>query len=263
MPKLRLPDEVELHYATRGEGPLVVIAHPCISVSTAFSALGDELESDHTVLVYDPRGCGESTRTGPYEVMTDARDLAALLAELGKPAVLVAFGDALHRALQASAIEPELVAAVVSPGVNALGSGRDYEGRVDDGLASSPAVVGALVKLFENDYRAGLRTTVEGGNPQFSQAQVQERVDAVAAYAPVEATLGRLRGWISHDSREEARALGDRLWFTIFGGNLWFPEELVDAIQRDAPEARIERLEDGAVSRPDLTAAIVRRITRC
>ncbi|HEY1595936.1 MAG TPA: alpha/beta hydrolase [Thermoleophilaceae bacterium] len=263
MPKHQLPEGIELHYEARGEGPLVVIAHPCISVPTAFSALGDELVSDHRVLVYDPRGCGESTPAGPYDILTDAGDLAGLLGGLGEPAVVVAFGEALHRAVEASAIAPGLVSAVVSPGAVALGSGRDYEGVIDEGLASSPAVVAALLKLFENDYRSGLRTTVEGGNPQFAQDQVQARVDAVVAYSPLEATLGRLRGWISHDSREPARVLGDRLWILVFGGNVWFPVELVDAVHRDVPDARVEEIEDGAVSRPDLTAEIVRRITRC
>ena len=198
MPKLRLPDGVELHWEERGQGPLVVIA----------------------------------------------------------------FGEALHRAVEASALRPELVAAVVSPGVAALGSGADYRGE-DDGLATSPAVVGALVQLFETDYRSGLRTTVEGGNPQFSPEEVHQRINDVVVYSPLEATLGRLRGWISHDSREAGRALGDRLWMLTFGGNLWFPAELKDAFERDVPEARIEEVADGAVSRPDLTAEIVRRITRC
>jgi hypothetical protein len=146
--------------------------------------------------------------------------------------------------------------------VAALGSGRDHAG-VDDGLASSPAVVGALVQLFETDYRSGLRTVVEGGNPQFTTDQVQERLDAVMAYSPLEATLGRLRGWIAHNSLEPGRALGERLWMLVFGGNMWFPVELADAIRQELPEANVERIEDGAVSRPDITAGIVRRITHC
>jgi pimeloyl-ACP methyl ester carboxylesterase len=233
-----------------------------MSIPSAFKGLGDELEPDHRVIAYDARGNGESTRTGPYEILTDAQDLADLLEEWGQPAVLIAFGDALHRSVEASALQPDLVAAVVSPGVNALGSGGDYPG-TDDGLASSPAVIGALMQLFETDYRSGLRTVVEGGNPQFSPDETQERIDAVMAYSPLEATLGRLRGWVAHDSREPGRALGDRLWMLVFGGNLWFPAELVDAIHRDVPEARVEQIEDGAVSRPDLTAEVVRRITHC
>lgn len=262
MPRLPLPDGLELHWTERGTGPPVVIAHPCISVPTAFSALGDELEPDHRVIVYDPRGTGDSTHAGPYTIATDAQDMAALLEELGEPTVLVGFGDAIHRAVEASALRPELVAAVVSPGVAALGSGSDYDG-VDDGLASSPAVVGALVQMFETDYRMGLRTVVEGGNPQFSPEAVQQRIDEVVAYSPPEATIGRLREWIRHDSREAGRALGDRFWMLVFGGNLWFPAELEHTIRRDLPEARVEPVENGAVSRPDLTAEIVRRITRC
>lgn len=262
MPKLRLPDDVELHWEERGEGPPVVITHPCISVPTAFTALGDELVRDHRIVVYDARGTGESPSTGPFDIPTDASDLAALLVELGQPAVLVAFGDALHRSLEASAIQPALVAGVVSPGVAAIGSGRDYAG-VDDGLASSPAVIGALVQMFESDYRTGLRTVVEGGNPQFNAKQIQQRIDEVVAYSPPDVTLARLRQWIAHDSREAGRALGDKLWMLTFGGNLWFPEQLIDTIRRDVPEARVEHIEDGAVSRPDLTAEIVRRITHC
>jgi pimeloyl-ACP methyl ester carboxylesterase len=240
----------------------VVISAPCTSVPNAFAALGEELARDHRVVFYDPRGTGQSTRTGPCDIPTDAQDLAHLLAELGQPAVLVSFGDALHRAVEASAIKPELVSAVVSPGAAALGSGRDYAG-VDDGLASSPAVVGALVQLFETDYRSGLHTVVEGGNPQFSPQQVQQRIDDVVANASLETTMARLRQWISHDSRESGRALGDRLWVLVFGGNLWFPVELVDTLHRDVPEARVEEVADGAVSRPDLTAEVVRRITHC
>ena len=262
MPKLRLPEGVELNWTERGDGPAVLIAHPCMSVPTAFSALGDELEPDHRVIVYDARGTGESTRVGPYEILTDAQDMAALLDEIGEPTVLVGFGDGIHRSVEASALRPELVTAVVSPGVTALGSGRDYDG-VDDGLASSPAVVGALVQMFETDYRMGLRTVVEGGNPQFGPEEVQQRIDDVVAYSPPEATIARLREWIRHDSREAGRQLGDRFWMLVFGGNLWFPAELEHTIRRDLPEARVEPVENGAVSRPDLTAEIVRRITHC
>jgi hypothetical protein len=49
----------------------------------------------------------------------------------------------------------------------------------------------------------------------------------------------------------------------VFGGNMWFPVELADAIRHELPEANVEPIEDGAVSRPDLTAGIVRRITHC
>jgi hypothetical protein len=123
-------------------------------------------------------------------------------------------------------------------------------------------VVGALVQLLETDYRSGLRTVVEGGNPQMSEREVQERIDAVIEHAAPEVTLSRLRSWIGYDSREEGRRLGDRLWVLAFG-NTWFPLELLGQLQVDAPEARVEPIENGVVSRPDLAAAIIRRITHC
>jgi pimeloyl-ACP methyl ester carboxylesterase len=262
MPKLRRPDGVELHWEERGRGPLVIFCHPCFSLPRAFKPLEDELARDHRVVLYDPRGTGRSTRTGPYEIATDVDDLIALLEVLGETATLVAFADGLHRGIQVAAARPDLAGAVVCPGVAALGPRTSYPG-VDDGLASSPAVVGALVQLLETDYRSGLHTVVVGGNPQMTEREIQERIDAVMEYAPAEVALGRLRSWIAQDSREAGRAIGGRLWVLAFAGNAWFPLELLDTLRADAPEAHVEHLEDGAVSRPDLTAGIIRRITGC
>jgi pimeloyl-ACP methyl ester carboxylesterase len=262
VPKHRLPDGVELHWEERGEGPLVVVCPPCISVPGAYDGVVGELVSDHRVVTYDTRGTGESTRTGPYDIDTDAADLIGLLEQVGGDAVLIGFGDGMHRSVVAGGRRPDLIRAAVSPGVTALGPQREYDSS-GGGLASSPAVIGALIQLLETDYRSGLRTVVEGGNPQFSDDEVQERIDAVLAYSPHEATLSRMRSWVRKDSREGARAMGDRLWILTFPGNAWFPEDLVPGIQRDLPEARVEAIENGAVSRPDLTAEVVRRITGC
>jgi pimeloyl-ACP methyl ester carboxylesterase len=240
----------------------VLIAHPCFSVRTAFEELCEELSKDHCVIRYDARGTGESTPRGPYDLRTDVEDLTALLEEIGEPVVLIGFGDALHRCIQAAAPRPDLASAVVVPGVAALAP-RDAYDDIDTGLASSPAVVGAFVQLLEADYRSGLRTAIEGGNPQFSEEDVQQRIDDVVAYSPPEVTLARLNAWIRQDSRPAARQLGGRFWVLSFPGNVWFPEELMANFRDDAPDAHVEHVEDGAVSRPDLTAQVVRRITRC
>ena len=44
-----------------------------------FDGLIDDLVTDHRVVTYDLRGSGQSTRQGPYDVDTDAADLAALI----------------------------------------------------------------------------------------------------------------------------------------------------------------------------------------
>jgi hypothetical protein len=46
-------------------------------------------------------------------------------------------------------------------------------------------------------------------------------------------------------------------------GGGWFPSgrEAVQLSRRLFPEAHVEEIEDGIMSRPELTAAIVRRVT--
>ena len=62
------------------------------------------------------------------------------------------------------------------------------------------------------------------------------------------------------DSTAEALSLGDRLWILAFGGNPWFPVDQADRMRRALPEAHVLEVEDGPISRPDITAAIVRGV---
>lgn len=263
MPLLKRPDGVEIHWRERGAGPPVVICSACFAHPGIFEPLIAELEPDHRVITYDARGDGESTRRGPYEMPTDAEDLVGLLEDgIGEPTLLVGTGDASHRVIHAAAARPELVSAVVSPGVTPLGAQADYSS-VGEGLASSSEVVGALVQLLESDFRSGMRTAVEAANPQLDDERLRERLQTTIAYTSQEATLGRLRAWIADDARESARALGDRLWILYFPGNAWFPAELRETVSREAPEAHLEQVENGALSRPDITAGYIRRLTHC
>jgi hypothetical protein len=74
-----------------------------------------------------------------------------------------------------------------------------------------------------------------------------------------------LRAWVEDDPLQVARACGDRLWLlcseTAGGG--WFPSgrEAMKLSRELFPDAHVEEIEDGIVSRPDLTAAVVRRVT--
>jgi pimeloyl-ACP methyl ester carboxylesterase len=263
VPLLKRPDGVEIHWQDRGDGPPVLVNAACFAHPAIFEGLYEELARDHRVITYDPRGSGESTRSGPYDMRTDADDLAALLEGAAvEPTVLVGTGDATHRIIHAAVACPDLVRGVVCPGLAPLGAQGDYP-TVGEGLASSTEVVGALVQLLESDYRIGMRTAVERANPQLDEDGLRERLTATLQYAPQEATLGRLHAWIVDDAREAARSLGDRLWILVYAGNAWFPPALARAVRREAPEAHIEEVEDGALSRPDITAEFVRRITHC
>jgi pimeloyl-ACP methyl ester carboxylesterase len=256
MPRLPRPDGVELYWEERGDGPLVLLVIPFFGFPETFDLLVGELETDHRVVTYHLRGTGESTHSGPYDFETDVQDLAALIEELGQPAILVPFGDGTVRAVRTAALRPELVSAVISPGGNPVGR-LAAEGT--ESLAGSASVIEALVGLMEADYRAALRTMLDTANPQFDDEELRERLNRTADHSPREAALPRLREWVVADATEDARALGDRLWLLEHGNNPWFPIEVARRSRRLLPEAHIEEVEDGPLSRPDITAGFVRR----
>ena len=70
-----------------------------------------------------------------------------------------------------------------------------------------------------------------------------------------------MKAWIADDVTEEARALGDRLWMLEDGSNPWFPIEVARQTRAILPEANILEVSDGAISRPDITAGVIRRLT--
>jgi pimeloyl-ACP methyl ester carboxylesterase len=163
--------------------------------------------------------------------------------------------------VRVAANRPDLVDAVVAVG----GPPISREALVDsEAMASSDAVVSALLEMAGTDYRSALRSIVGATNPQLSEEELRERVRQQAEYSPAEAAVPRLRAWAEADSAEQARALGKRLWIVhaerLSGG--WFPQgpTLVKLARRIVPEARLEQVDDGIVSRPEQTAGIVRRV---
>lgn len=259
MPYVKRPDAVEIHWEDRGEGPLVVLTSPFFGYPAVFQGVTDDLARDHRVVIYDIRGTGHSTKKGPYDIETDAGDLEALLAELGGGALVLGMGDGTNRAVKVAAGRQDLVSAIVTPGGNPVGR-QAAEGT--DALVDSPAVLDALLGMMETDYRAALRTMVSSANPQMNDDQARERVDRVVAYCPPEVGSPRLRAWIEDRALDASRATGDRLWILEpETTNPWFAADAMIRTRKLLPNAHIERIEDGVLSRPDLTAAVVRRIT--
>jgi pimeloyl-ACP methyl ester carboxylesterase len=246
MPILARPDGVEIHFEERGSGPLVVMVSYWSMHPSVYAPLTEELESDRRVVRYDDRGTGRSTRTGPYDLDTAAGDLEALVENLGEPAVLVGTADGPARAIR---VAPPFGRAAFAD---------------SDTLAASEPVVQALLSQVETDYRGAMRTLVTSTNPQMSEDEVRQRVADQAEHCPVEAAAPRLRAWASDDAKEDSLAVGDRLWVIVSeamaGG--WFPAggEMAAVVSRGLPEANVVDVEDGMVSRPDLSAAVIRGV---
>jgi pimeloyl-ACP methyl ester carboxylesterase len=258
MPVLQLPDGAGIHWDQRGAGPLVVIANQFFSETWVFEDLISLLAEEHRVVTYDVRGTGRSSRKGPYELPVDARDLIALVDAVGPPAVLIGMGDGSNRAVHAAASRMDLVDAVVCAAGNPVGASA-VEGT--EGLAGSESVLEALVSMMDTDYRGALRTMIGTANPTFDEQTVRMRVTSTSENCPQEVAAERMRSWIADVALEPARALGDRLWILESGGNPWFPIEVARRSRAMIPEAHIKEVEDGALSRPDITVDVVRALT--
>ena len=259
MPFLEREDGVRLHWQERGEGPAIVVAHAFLQYPLTYEGLLSDLARDHRVVTYDPRGAGESSHQPPYDMATDVEDLRALIEEIGPVEMVLANGDASNRAVHLAAEAPDLVPVLVSLETVPFNP-EAAEG--SEALVASTGVLQAMVGMMRADYRAGLSAALSRGNPEMTQEALSERVAAMVRYCSHEAAVGRLESWVRDDCTGEARTLGDRLVLSAQGDGEWFSADLHDRVRQFLPDARPVRLEGGAISRPDLTADLVRSLTR-
>jgi pimeloyl-ACP methyl ester carboxylesterase len=262
MPELERSRGVEIHWEEQGEGPLVVIAHQILwSYPKVYGDLIGDLARDHRVVFYDARGCGQSTRQGPYDTKTDAEDLGAVIEAAGGDGVVMAVGYGYNVSVRVATTRPELISTVVAvvPAAAAILPRSELTG--SDVLAASESVMDMLTQMMSTDPRAALRTMLTATNPNLDDDQVRERVDQVAAYVSADSALDRARTWLADDPSEHARLLGNRLWLLQGRTEPLFEGALIERVAELYPEAHLEEVPDGAISRPDVTAAWIRRIT--
>jgi pimeloyl-ACP methyl ester carboxylesterase len=263
MPAVERPDGVEIHWDQQGRGPLVLIAHQILwSYPKVYAELIGDLVRDHRVVTYDPRGCGPSSRQGPYDADTDTGDLLAVAEAAGGHAVALAVGYGYNLAARVAANRRDLISDVLSvqPAAAAMLPRSELKG---SGLmAASDSVIELVMTMMTTDPRTALRTVVAATNPDLDEDKLRERVDRVSTYISPEAALDRARAWLEDDPSEQTRALGDRLWILHGEAEPLFEGALTARVAELYPEAHVELSPGGPVSRPDLTAAWVRRLTR-
>lgn len=258
MPFVEREGGVTLFWQAWGEGPGLLVLHSYIQHPRVLGALVTELQDGHRTVRYDARGAGESTRSGPYDMATDVADLLAVAEAAGPIAAVLANGDATNRAIHAAAERPDLIPYVISLETVPLKPGQ-ADGT--DALVSSGGVLEALVGMMRADYRTGLTAAVQRGNPEMSEEAVRERIDATVAYIDHAAACARLESWIADDPGDAPDALGERLVIAYEGAGGWFTAQLLERAQEVFPRAQFVKLEGGPITRPDLTAAVVRRVT--
>ena len=255
MPQLSRPDGARIHWEQRGEGPALHILNNILTATPGrFDTLLTDLAADHRVVTWDPRGGGRSSHDRPYDLVTDAADLSALIVEVGEPTVTVSLGM-VPTSLVVAELCPELVAAVVM--VGALG----LSGRTDpDSLLDSQSVSAAFLQMARTDPRGAQRAAIALGNPQLDEAGVRARLAAQLAIYPVESWVERAESYLTYDGSRACAALGSRLWL-LHWPNPMSPGRPMKHVRAMFPDAHIVVLEDGPMSRPDLTAAVVRDVT--
>lgn len=250
MPHLTRPDGVEIYWDEAGIGPAVAICNT-FNLSPV-DALVERLAPSRRVITYEPRGVGRSTSAGPYDMATGAADLEALLDAVGPAAVAFGIGDGAHRAVRVAAARPDLIDRVVITSTG-LGEGSSA------GFSGSGEVLKALMSLMRRDYRSGLRSMVAGAGT--ADDSERARVEELVSRVPQEAAVGYLASWIASDSGDAARAIGPRLTIVGYPGNAWFPLELFEDMSLALPESHYEVVEDGPMTRPDLAADLLIRLT--
>lgn len=254
MSLLGRPDGVEIYWEEAGEGPGVLICNT-FNLAT-LDRLVARLAEARRVVFYEPRGVGRSTRQGPYDMGTGVEDIEALLEQTGPVEVTLGVGDGAHRAIRIADARPDLVERVVFTST-ALGRPGEQDA---PGFSGSTQVLYALMGLMRRDYRSGLRQMLSGsadGDEDFER----ERAEQLAKVVPQEAAIGYLEAWISAGSVEVARRLGNRLTVLAYGGNAWFPLEMYESLRNALPEAYFEVVEDGPMTRPDLAAEVLLRVS--
>jgi pimeloyl-ACP methyl ester carboxylesterase len=259
VPELERPDGARIHYEVRGdEGPLVVLSLGFAATPATYEGLVADLARDHRVVTWEPRGCGSSSEVGPFDIATDADDLAALIHALGPPALAYAAGHGVNVTMRVAARDPEAVSGFVTPGI--VTAMREHlEG--SEGFASSQTVSDMLIEQLRRDPRAAVRATIASLNPQLDDDALRYRIDETLAYSSPETTLARLESWLEDENAlEELRTLGDRLAIVWHHGDSWQAGS-IPRVRELLPDARIVEAEDGPLSRPDLQAAVVREMT--
>ena len=259
---LQRPDGVELHWEEQGQGPLVVIVHQLLwSFPRVYAELIGDLARDHRVVTYDARGCGASTRRGPYDPDTDAGDLLAVAEAAGGSAVAMAVGYGYNIAARVAAARPDAISDLLCIQPAAAAILPRSELRKADVMGGSDSVMEMVTQLMRTDQRSAVRTLIGASNPGLSEDELRERVAHVGSYISPESSLERTEAWVADDPSEFSRALGGRLRILHPEAEPIFEGALAARVTELYPEAVLEEVPGGPISRPELIAAWVRRVS--
>jgi pimeloyl-ACP methyl ester carboxylesterase len=199
-------DGTTIAFDAYGEGrPLILIdgatAHRAVNPANA--EVGQLLSDEFRTYVYDRRGRGESTDTAPYAIEREIEDIAALIEDAGRPAILFGWSSGALLALDAAAaglpiaglvlFEPPVVVDDVRPPLPS-----DYVEQLD-----------AFVAAGRRDKAAELFMTAAAGLPTEAVAGLKQS----PYWAPVEE--------IAHTIAYDGRIMGTTMSGSPLPADRW------------------------------------------
>ena len=128
-------------------------------------------------------------------------------------------------------------------------------------IGGSDSVVEMLTQLMRTDQRAAVRTLLGAVNPQLSEDELRERVSHIGTYVSPDSTLERTEAWVADDPSVYSRALGSRLRILHTGTEQIYEGALATRVTELFPDAVVEEVPGGPISRPELIAEWVRRVS--
>ena len=243
----------------RAQGPLVVVANQFFSSREVFARLLDDLASDHR-----SSGTTRAARGSPRAAAlrhADRRRRPARADRAASGSPCAGAGDG--RRLQPGRASGGRTARTSSPAIVTPAAIRSAARppRGTDALVASQGVLDALLGMMRTDYRGALNSVFSTSNPELSDAEVRDRVAQTVEHCSQDTAVERMHLWIYDDTLDSARAVGDRLWILEHGTNPWFTGEIAKHTRELLPEANVLEVEAGAVSRPEIAAGVIRRLT--
>ncbi|MEV5311667.1 alpha/beta hydrolase [Streptomyces sp. NPDC052610] len=194
MPHLTMPDGTRIAYRTltpaEATRPPVLLLHGLAGHMSEWAALTDRLLRDgHTVVEYDARGHGASTRRPP--TMTRAAcvaDTATLITELSLPPVTL-IGQSLggHTAMLTAATHPHLVASLILIEAGPGGPNPRLPEEISAWLSTWPTPFKSLPEaeafLGHEAWARGLEHREDGWHPRFDPDQMIAAVQELATHS--------------------------------------------------------------------------------
>lgn len=239
---------IAYHDEGRGDPPLVFI-HGWACDSSFWQLQFDNLKADHRCLSIDLRGRGASDATPPYDVVTAADDVAAIVCDLElQPAIAVGHSLGGVVALVLNWRWPEAVCGVVL-GDSPVGSAVR---RYDNGL---------LQQIREAGSMEPARTLIESFFVEDTPHDVREQVRRTMLTCPISVAQGMLSNTQSYRPQmDEIVRLADKKPFMA----LWAAKPLGDPNRlreitmflRQEPVAGAGHFFQ--IERPEVTNALLR-----